>query len=448
MTKDEMLNRAAVTGTSELINNIVSGKWIIWYGIVMDVPADGIVTVASAAADSGEHVLLTDCVLACTAGASLSVSVVPHEGDKVLVFSPKAYSDEMFKEESDKPIVEPLMNGYVHNAGIAVLLNQFQPFHKNSVVVEDGTVEARLAFDKDASSDDKDVNHLHAVINADGSVLLETAYLSDDEAYDNVLEVTANGSWKFSRKYLPDDKVYDHVEEQVIGDDGITRTVSDTYLSDDGVYDHVEEKAITADGVTRTVSDGYISDKSVYTTVETRAQTSAGTDITLDNGYVSDNDAYEQHLEMKADGNLAYSCGFDKDNSVYKSVVKVMPDGTLTMDLAEKDGAYQGALAVAGADGTLTYTMEKTTVTVMGDGNVTVENENGSVALADNGSLTVTAGDTTVSIADKAVSVDDGTNKITTGSSGVSITDGNGKIEMSSGAITLQGTGGGKVEIS
>lgn len=419
MTRDEMLNRASVTGTAELINNILSGKWIIWYGIVMDVPAKGIVQVASAASDSGEHVLLTDCVLACTASSSLSVSVVPHEGDKVIVFSPKAYSDDMFDKETLKPVVEPLMTGYAHNTGIAVLLNQFRPYHKNSIEIEDGTVEARLAFDTANSTNDKDVNHFHLVLAADGAVTIETSYLADNDLYDASLVVLANGSLTYSRKYRPDDEVYDHVVEQVISDDGITRTTS----------------------------DGYVADKEVYTTVRTEAQTSAGTDVTYDNGYVADNEAYEQHVELKADGNLTYSCGYDKDNSVYKAVVQVMPDGSLNMNMAEKDGAYQGALAVAGADGTLTYTMEKTTVTVMGDGNVSVENENGSVKMADDGSLTIAAGGTTVAIADGEVSVDDGANQITTGSSGVSVTDGTGKIEMSGGAITLQGAAG-KVEIS
>lgn len=419
MNASDMMAKAAFTGVPDLISNILAKKHVVWYGIVKDVPAEGIVTVASAAAPGGEQVVLTDCVLLCPASASLAVSVVPHEGDKVLVLSPQSYADEMFLKESENPIVEPLMTGYTATASVAILYNQFQSFHKNSVTVEDGTLEARLAYSEEDSDDDKDVNNLHVKTEADGSFLAETAYLPDDEVYGNVLSALADGSFTLSRKYRSDDEVYDHVTEQVVTDDGIKRTAS----------------------------DGYVADKEVYATVITSEQDSAGTDIKIENGYVADNEAYEQLLEMKKDGSLAYSCGYDKDNSVYKASVEVKPDGSLAANLAEKDGDWQGKLAVAAEDGTLTYATPKLAVTCMGDGGLSFENENVSFSATNDGEVSLTVGGTSISVKDGEVSVDDGANKITTGSSGIELTDGSGKVSMSSGAITLQGTSG-KVEIS
>ena len=153
------------------VESIVKRSCIIDYGIVQQVPAEGLVDVAVAVTDTKQNMICMTCVLANIASSSLTVKVKPNVGDRVLVVYPRTYNDEMFTvPDSDMKkkelIVSKRCKGYNIMSGIAILINQYRTAtHKNYIQVEDGKVEVELAYDKD-----NDENLLSFSTDADGAI--------------------------------------------------------------------------------------------------------------------------------------------------------------------------------------------------------------------------------------------------------------------------------------
>lgn len=153
------------------VEAIVKRSCIIDYGIVQDVPADGIVTVSVAVSDTDQNIFCMTCVLANIASSSLTVNVKPNKGDRVLVVYPRLYDEGMFtvpdtEKDKLKIKVNPQAKGYNLLSGIAILLNQFKTAsHKNFIKIADGKVDIKFAYDKN-----EDKNHLTFSSDKDGAI--------------------------------------------------------------------------------------------------------------------------------------------------------------------------------------------------------------------------------------------------------------------------------------
>lgn len=129
-----------------VVESIIKRSCIIDFGIVQEVPADGLVNVSVAVADTEQNMFCMTCVLANIASSSFTVNVKPNVGDRVLVVYPRLYDDGMFnvtdnEDDNKKIIVKAKARGYNLMSGIAVLLNQYKTnAHKNVLKIEDGLI--------------------------------------------------------------------------------------------------------------------------------------------------------------------------------------------------------------------------------------------------------------------------------------------------------------------
>lgn len=167
------------------IQSMISRSCIIDYGVITKVIAKGVVYVAVSVADSEEDVRYLTCTLVTVASKTLTVDIVPKEGDKVIVFYPRKYSTEMFKESNSDVLIKEGASGYNIMSGLAFLCNQFKTStHKNYIRSEDGKLEINLAY-----SEDDDKNLLSVRSNKDGSVNIasnDTTISLDSEGAVNI----------------------------------------------------------------------------------------------------------------------------------------------------------------------------------------------------------------------------------------------------------------------
>lgn len=145
----------------------IGATYIVDYGIIKDIPTDGIVTVEMSASKDKQSITVTNCILASFASSSFTVKIKPNIDDKVIVLFPKNYSSRMFDKEVNETIISQATEGYCLLGGIAILLNQFQDFHKNYIAFSDGCADIKLAYSKD---DDK--NFISLNTNKDGEITL------------------------------------------------------------------------------------------------------------------------------------------------------------------------------------------------------------------------------------------------------------------------------------
>lgn len=203
-------------GFADTVQAIIRRSCMIDYGIVEDVPAKGIVTVALSVANSPKDIKIITCVLACIASSDFAMNISPVKGDKVLVVYPRRYSEEMFDPEKDI-ILDKYASGYNLFSGIAILMNQYKPdFHHNFIDFTEGTVTLRLAYSED---DDDNLlvlttnpdgsfslnsNNNTATLSADGTLHVGVSYDSDNSkekvtlVVDNEGAVTVNSNDKYS----------------------------------------------------------------------------------------------------------------------------------------------------------------------------------------------------------------------------------------------------------
>lgn len=168
----------------------IGATYIVDYGIIKDIPTDGIVTVEMSASKDKQSITVTNCILASFASSSFTVKIKPNIDDKVIVLFPKNYSSRMFDKEVNETIISQATEGYCLLGGIAILLNQFQDFHKNYIDFSDGCADIKLAYSKD---DDK--NFISLNTNKDGEITLTVKdKFSQKIDKDGALNITSNNT--------------------------------------------------------------------------------------------------------------------------------------------------------------------------------------------------------------------------------------------------------------
>ena len=178
----------------------IGATYIVDYGIIKDIPTDGIVTVEMSASKDKQSITITNCILASFASSSFTVKIKPNIDDKVIVLFPKNYSSRMFDKEVNETIISQATEGYCLLGGIAILLNQFQDFHKNYIDFSDGCADIKLAY-----SEDDDKNFISLNTNKDGEITLTVKdKFSQKIDKDGALNITSNNT---SIKINKDDKI-------------------------------------------------------------------------------------------------------------------------------------------------------------------------------------------------------------------------------------------------
>ena len=178
----------------------IGATYIVDYGIVKDIPTDGIVTVEMSASKDKQSITITNCILASFASSSFTVKIKPNIDDKVIVLFPKNYSSRMFDKEVNETIISQATEGYCLLGGIAILLNQFQDFHKNYIDFSDGCADIKLAY-----SEDDDKNFISLNTNKDGEITLTVKdKFSQKIDKDGALNITSNNT---SIKINKDDEI-------------------------------------------------------------------------------------------------------------------------------------------------------------------------------------------------------------------------------------------------
>lgn len=183
LVQEECLNLGTV------IEAIIKRSCIIDYGIVQKVVAEGVVDVSVAVAKTEQDIVCMTCVLANIASSSLTVNVVPHVGDRVLVVYPRMYDDKMFAvpdgDTKQNTIVNPVAKGYNLMSGIAILMNQYKKAsHENVITVDDGKVNAKL-------------NKVEITTTADGDITLKNPNATVSIDKNGNVAVSAKGKYTF-----------------------------------------------------------------------------------------------------------------------------------------------------------------------------------------------------------------------------------------------------------
>ena len=178
----------------------IGATYIVDYGIIKDIPTDGIVTVEMSASKDKQSITITNCILASFASSSFTVKIKPNIDDKVIVLFPKNYSSRMFDKEVNETIISQATEGYCLLGGIAILLNQFQDFHKNYIDFSDGCADIKLAY-----SEDDDKNFISLNTNKDGEITLTVKdKFSQKIDKDGALNIASNNT---SIEINKDDKI-------------------------------------------------------------------------------------------------------------------------------------------------------------------------------------------------------------------------------------------------
>ena len=168
----------------------IGATYIVDYGIIKDIPTDGIVTVEMSASKDKQSITVTNCILASFASSSFTVKIKPNIDDKVIVLFPKNYSSRMFDKEVNETIISQATEGYCLLGGIAILLNQFQDFHKNYIDFSDGCADIKLAY-----SEDDDKNFISLNTNKDGEITLTVKDKFSQKIDKNgALNITSNNT--------------------------------------------------------------------------------------------------------------------------------------------------------------------------------------------------------------------------------------------------------------
>lgn len=159
---------ATTQSVGDMLHRVIGNTFIVEYGIIKAIPAEGVVTVEMSVAEKASDIVITDCVLASVSASSLTVRVKPNIDDKVMVLFPRKFHNDMFQKDKNEPIISSAGTGYNVLSGIAILMNQYQEAtHKNYLDVSDGCVTLKLAY-----SEDDDKNFLELTTDENGGFIL------------------------------------------------------------------------------------------------------------------------------------------------------------------------------------------------------------------------------------------------------------------------------------
>jgi hypothetical protein len=194
-------------GSSEAnrLQAFMSSMYIIEYGIIKKIPAEGIVTVEMSVAESKEDIIVTNCVYANIASSAFCLTMKPKVDDKVMVFFPRKFMGGMFRPENKEALVSECGNGYSLMGGIAVPLNQYQEsVHKNHIEFTDTSMSMIVNGVELSISPDKDIEVKNGkatiTVDKDGNVTVDTqgkynfknATTSQKEVIDGLAQAVEN----------------------------------------------------------------------------------------------------------------------------------------------------------------------------------------------------------------------------------------------------------------
>ena len=113
---------ATAQSLGDMLHRVINNTFIVEYGIIKNIPAEGIVTVEMSVAEKADDIVITDCVLASFASTSVTVRIKPNIDDKVMVLFPRKFHCDMFQQDNNEPIIAEATTGYNVLSGIAILL--------------------------------------------------------------------------------------------------------------------------------------------------------------------------------------------------------------------------------------------------------------------------------------------------------------------------------------
>lgn len=156
---------ATAQSLGDMLHRVINNTFIVEYGIIKNIPAEGVVTVEMSVAEKANDIVITDCVLASFASSSVTVRIKPNIDDKVMVLFPRKFHSNMFQKDKNEPIIAEATTGYNVLTGIAILLNQYQKAtHKNFIDISDGNLTMKLGY-----NEDEDKNMVSVTTDKDGS---------------------------------------------------------------------------------------------------------------------------------------------------------------------------------------------------------------------------------------------------------------------------------------
>lgn len=156
---------ATAQSLGDMLHRVINNTFIVEYGIIKNIPAEGVVTVEMSVAEKANDIVITDCVLASFASSSVTVRIKPNIDDKVMVLFPRKFHSNMFQKGKNEPIIAEATTGYNVLTGIAILLNQYQEAtHKNFIDISDGNLTMKLGY-----NEDEDKNMVSVTTDKDGS---------------------------------------------------------------------------------------------------------------------------------------------------------------------------------------------------------------------------------------------------------------------------------------
>lgn len=156
---------ATAQSLGDMLHRVINNTFIVEYGIIKNIPAEGVVTVEMSVAEKANDIVITDCVLASFASSSVTVRIKPNIDDKVMVLFPRKFHSDMFQKGKNEPIIAEATTGYNVLTGIAILLNQYQEAtHKNFIDISDGNLTMKLGY-----NEDEDKNMVSVTTDKDGS---------------------------------------------------------------------------------------------------------------------------------------------------------------------------------------------------------------------------------------------------------------------------------------
>ena len=179
---------ATAQSLGDMLHRVINNTFIVEYGIIKNIPAEGVVTVEMSVSEKANDIVITDCVLASFASSSVTVRIKPNIDDKVMVLFPRKFHSDMFQKDKNEPIIAEATTGYNVLTGIAILLNQYQETtHKNFIDISDGNLTLKLAYDKD-----NEKNLVNLTTDKDGNIQLVNPKIT--------MEFNADGSYRINNE--------------------------------------------------------------------------------------------------------------------------------------------------------------------------------------------------------------------------------------------------------
>lgn len=159
--------KAQTAGFADAVQSVLNRQCVIDFGIVKAIPVKGVVTVELSVAQNPQDIRVITCVLACLASESVTIDIEPAVDDKVIVFYPRRYDEDMFSVRNNEAIVQEDEGGYNVMSGIAILVNQYRTNeHNNFIHFTQGSIDFCLAYDAESDAN-------KAVFSLDGSGVLQ-----------------------------------------------------------------------------------------------------------------------------------------------------------------------------------------------------------------------------------------------------------------------------------